>query len=353
MHEIERELSFCFKFEESDTDIVNFFQKALFNNATLVQSKIEILEDHYLAEDIRIRYLANPETYWFFKKTGDKATQRMEISTKINPDQKDDLMSILQGQVKLRIKKERVIYKIDDPDWANMEFLIDTITKPMRVKMVEIECDEPTYHRIAQYTGNIEGLKRNTRNAWSYFHRKIGFAGAPSSGKSTLCRSLVNKLSINYGISAEQITEYARTYIARYDVPEWYIQPLIEWGQERREEDAEDSVVMVTDSPRFLPYMYLMFNHKAPLDATSVYMYGKLYKAALAATMSYTDLILLKQQDIKNDGIRCQTNSDASILVDWMETYLKQHKFAFIKADYTLDLDQLIEDMFSLNTLPR
>lgn len=353
MHEIEREFSFCFKFNEKDEDIIAFFEKAIFEGNVLFPTATEQIEDSYLAEDVRIRHLVNPETYWFFKKSGDKATQRVEISTKITPDQKDDFMQILQGQIKLRIKKQRKVYAITDSVWGNMEFVIDTITSPMRVKMVEIECDEPIYHRIAQYMGNITGLKRNTRNAWSYFHRKIGFAGAPSSGKSTLCRSLVNKLSIGYGISAEQITEYARTYIARYDVPEWYIQPLIEWGQDRREQDAEDSVVMVTDSPRFLPYMYLMFNHKAPLDATCVYMYGKLYKAALAATMTYTDLILLKQQEIKNDGIRYQTNGDATILLDWMETFLNQHKFSFVKADYTLDLDKLIEDMFSLNTIPR
>lgn len=340
---VEIELSFCFGPNESEKNIKYLFENKILHEF-LTPVKQETIEDFYLGRETRIRKIES--SYCLVSKEGDKKDARIETSCMVEPLSLD----LLKDHIKLVIEKERTTYSFPEYLGPDFEFIIDVVKKPMKIIMIEIECDEPKFKEYLQ-TCITAGLKRNSKNAWDYFHRRVGFAGAPGSGKTSMSRGLTNKLSIDYGAQIEQVMEYARTHISRYGIPPWSIQPLIEWGQNRREQDVEHSPMTVTDSPCFLPYFYTLYNFKEAIDPNAIFLLSKMYKGALYASTRYTDLILLTPKEVGKDGIRVQTVEDSVNLYNMMETFLSHHNIPFIKSDYNLDLDWLIRELFTINTI--
>jgi hypothetical protein len=346
MKETERELNFCFPYD-SYQSIIPFFQSTVFPKSIIPTSTNDI-EDYYLSKYLRIRKKNNK--YTLTRKTGDKAFTRIEESEEIN----ETTFNLLKNENLMMVSKKRESFKVlDTPD---IKFDIDIIEKPFKVCMVEIEFKNEvdfnsTLNLCTLNLGTQLKLRRNVKNAWDYFHKKIGIAGPPSSGKSTLCRQLVNTLSVDYNAEIEQVTEYARAHIARYGVPSWIIQPLIEWGQVRREQDSQNAIMTVTDSPTFLPYFYALFNFKEKLTDTSIFILGQMHKGAMYAATRYTDILLLTPKNVKSDGIRVQTNDDSLMLFHLIEIFLTQLNIPFLKVDYTVDVDILLANIFNLNNI--
>lgn len=344
--EIERELSYCFSKEHSVEDIADYFKEHIFNTSIECIDIITIT-DHYLSENMRARFQVNSNKEVIrsilTKKTGDKADVREEHHADLSAESS----VLLKEQSKLTVNKYRYIYRIVGKD--NIKFTIDDVQLPMQLKIVELECDSD---RTLQDLRDAIPFKNNIESTWYYFKKKIAFAGGPSSGKSTLTRQLVNDLAVKYNLQVEQVTEYARTHISRFGVPPWVLQPVLEWSQEQREKDAEYSSTIVTDSPRFLAYIYGLMNYHAKLDKSAIFLFTRLYEGALKSLLDYSNIILLEQpKHLVEDGIRCQTSDEARKVYHYIQNFLDQHNYKYISWKREKNLDDLILQIFKLNKI--
>ncbi len=343
---VEIELSYCFTKDHTVEELAEYFSENVFNSS-VKNNSVDKITDHYLKENVRARFHTgtNKEITRSIltKKTGNKSDSRLEQHADLSPESS----YLLAEQSKLTVTKTRYSYQVGG--YENIEFTIDDVHMPMSLKIVEIECDSL---RLMEDLDAKIPFTSNTEAAWKYFKKKIAFAGGPSSGKSTLCRQLVNDLSINYGVNVEQVTEYARTHISRYGVPEWAIQPVMEWSQEQRERDAGYSSSIVTDCPRFLAYIYGIMNYDRQLDKSSVFLFTRLYEGALNSLLDYSNVILLNQPNkMTDDGIRYQTEEEARQVYDYVKGFLKQHHCDYISWSREKNLDDLILQIFNLNRI--
>ena len=396
--EIEREVSVMFHPDTTEIELLTFLQNEILKDISLscetaTCDRRKII-DYYIDENTRIRrsdytyikkttedefkkiFFANNRTepsnedikefrnqqksvcastsnkiviikYELTTKKGNKEEfERIEKTEEIT----EDMFNILLSQVKFKVEKERDIFKTSREDTFIM---IDDIKSPMKVLNLEIECDNKRIFNEILYRINKLDLKINKKNAWDYFNRKIGFCGAPSSGKTTLTRTFVNKLSIEYDANVEQVTEYARTHISRYGIPSLTTQPFVYLQQDRRENDASNHEIIVTDSPKFLTYFYTVYNNKSDLDEQSLYVYHKMYKIAMYTVLEYDELILLKPKEVKLEGVRYQDNDDIANLNNMIKTFLTTHNVKFFECDYKVDTDELLYDIFKLNKIPK
>lgn len=253
------------------------------------------------------------------------------------------LMPVFSNKSKLKVVYKRCVYEGDE-----VTFELEEFEKPMQVFALSISTsNEEVLAKIEEL--EKRGLKSTTKTNWEYFRRKIAIAGGPSSGKSTVAREMVNTLGIIFKANVELVSEYARTYIARNGVPKWYLQPLILWGQEYREQDAKHADTFVTDSPKFLPYFYTKRNLDKALDNESTYVLSKLYNTSLHALREYTDIILLKPRPVVPDGIRVQTTSDASELYDDIRSFLDSHKVNYIGVVGENEIEAIVDEVFTIN----
>ncbi|MCK5018809.1 MAG: ATP-binding protein [Candidatus Peribacteraceae bacterium] len=348
---LESELTFNFPPHAEDKHILKTLERFVFEAASEKAIYFGI-KDFYLEKNLRIRAEFDPENgnpikTILCKKGEHNGRGREESETIIE----DTLVKFFEGNSQLTVVKHRFVFTFKNhPKWKNVGVVIDHVESPIKMKRVEIEAiDDPDIIDEIQKIPFLKSWKRETRPSWVYFKRKIGIAGPPSSGKTTVARAFVNFLSVTYGATVEYVNEYARTHIARYGVPHWYVQPLIMWSQDRRENDSSTYPMFVTDSPKFLAYIYALFNRTGNLDDEAIYILSKLYKASLYAAKDYSDLILLTPKSVKAEGIRYQDDNDAEALYSMMKGFLFNHDINFIECDYNHALEELAYEIFNLN----
>jgi nicotinamide riboside kinase len=335
-----REYCYCFT-DTTSHDIKHFF---LANGLKIIDSYYNrnSITDYYLNKTTRLRKI-NDKFITFEHKKDYKKTVRVEESHAISPP----LAELLQNEAKLVVEKERETWI--DSDTKSWVFSISTVIKPFKIIIAEVECkDKATFHLVGNMDFNRK-LKRNTKSAWDYFKRKIGFCGAPACGKTVMVRSLVNKLAIEYGANAEAVTEFARSYVSHYGPPKWYVQPLITWQQQLREIEATYANIILCDSPTFLSTLYAQFYHKKPLNDTSIFILSEMYKNALQASRTYSDIILLDKKDLKKDGLRYQDETENEKIHSLIYNFLTTYNIPFIQTNYHQNLDELISEIFTLN----
>lgn len=360
----EKEVCVCFEPNTPLNKLIEFVESVL--RAEGIHNKIDIdnsremqIKDTYLNERTRIRQtISNFKMNNYLEtKEGSKDNVRLEKSTSIDLNVYHILQTSTGAKFKVNKNRTFLSLKVDTVDEAeelsklNLTISIDKFTHPFSLIMIEFETEDTELYRSLR--NKLTGKYRlNTKSAWEYFNRKITFVGAPASGKTTMTRNVVNKLSVDYGASVEQITEYARTHIARYGAPPWYFQPMIDYGQARRESDASAANILVTDGPRFLGYIYGVHYYNEKPTPQSIYLHSKLYKQALTTALDYSDIILLEPKPVKEDGIRYQTAEDIKKLYNSMKEFLEVHNIPYRMCDYTKCPSELIKEIFDINTLP-
>lgn len=347
----EAEISFCFPYEASSGDmkmLLKTISKAL-GATKLTVAGSKPVTDYYINPSTRLR--DNNGKLTIDQKSGDKAGIRDEKTSAITRE----AMDMLRGEARLTVAKERFGITADQSkgtplgEIGPLDITIDRIHAPMRVTIVDIECQEKDFRFLSEQFEPLQPLRRNKKSAWHYFTRKIGFCGAPSSGKSAMTRKLVNALSIDYDMQAEQITEYARTHIARYGTPKWHVQPSIMAGQRALEQDAKHATVLVTDSPIFLGYIYMKHYIEGALDAEAIHMLSQAYSDALSSAAQYTDLLLLAPREPKADGIRITNTSSIATIHDEIEKFLTDHNIAHASCLCTDSVYSIIENLYNIN----
>lgn len=341
--EDEREVNYCFPYQSPSVDITEALCGRFFVGANPVKRGEDDITDTYLSKSLRIRRSGKDGLVELTGKTGDKAAVRVEKTDSITGSAADSLGNAL-GQ--LTVRKTRESFTLNGAA-VDLVITIDTVESPMKVKMAEIECDESTFQRITADTT----LKRNTKSAWDYFKRKIGIAGGPSSGKTVKARAIANELSCNYDVRAEQIIEFVRTYIARHGVPTFEMQPIIGAVQERMERDAAHNTVLVTDSPAFLSYIYAKYFMQGPLTGPRSFVLAQMYSLGLASLGSYSDLLLLRPQTVKEDGIRAQDDAAALDLYRQIKGFMDSHNASYMLCDCMKNVGEIVEEIYNINKL--
>lgn len=154
---------------------------------------------------------------------------------------------------------------------------------------------------------------------------KIGIAGGPGVGKSTLAKDLCGELTAK-GFTAEAPEEFARIYIKRFGPPHnIYEQSLFLLGQKAQEERVNADFV-ISDCPKFLSYLYLI--PFADLNNPKHnYLIHKVYEQALATLSEYNYFIYIpKEFPFKENGVRYQTDKETKRLDRMIKSFFNIHR---------------------------
>lgn len=217
------------------------------------------------------------------------------------------------------------------------------VKSPMNVIIVEVECDN--HHDLSNFKAIPEDM-----DIKRYFNRKIAMAGASSSGKTETARQLTAFVNIEFGGNAEHATEYARSFILRYGIPDWKLQPFLEQGQGRREADIGANNVVISDGPRFLNTIYTRHYFADRLTPQNIYILHKIYKKSIQALTEYTDIIYCIRQSIKEDGCRFQSEDDNVQIDTQIRSLLKDHNVPFISHNVReTSVEDLAKKIFFIN----
>lgn len=345
---VEHERSYVFSYQS--------FEK-IFGQTKLGNDKSRtIVADSYLDRNTRVRKITlienvpveamAPHRYWITKKEGKKSDgYRVEQEVEIS----EDVYLILKGQAKLHVEKERSTFEALQ---SGYNVIVDKITAPMKLVIVEIEAKTEAAVPVPLHvTENIFGfrLKECPLSAYELFKRKVGICGGPSAGKSETAKAITHRLNTEYRANSFYVTEFATTFIQKYGRnPTFNDQPFIWYGQRQREMDAESSNIVLSDCPTFLSYIYmLMLNDKEISPESALYL-SKIYKRVLFDVQTYSDIILMKIKEYKENGVRYHDFKSARDIEKRIRTFLKDHQIPYAERTYN-DVDKIIDEMFYIN----
>lgn len=157
--------------------------------------------------------------------------------------------------------------------------------------------------------------------------KKIAILGGPSTGKTTLCKQLDVDYSLAGYISSVCL-EFARSYIARYGVPESvYEQFLLYEGQKRQEKELGYCDIIFCDNATILNYVYglISCDHK---NDKEIYALMKLFEWAMKDLPGYEVFYIPREFAMCKDGIRYQDEA------------------------YALDVDEKIKNFLDIMNVP-
>ena len=170
---------------------------------------------------------------------------------------------------------------------------------------------------------------------------KISIVGAPSTGKTILARHLTNTLSMT-GFDADNVLEYARTYLFRYIKPvkrkkqNLLDQVMIYTGQKRREEDLKYCEFVICDSATFIPYIFAGISGYDLNDPRDVMVVHKLFKWSIQEITTY-DFIFYLPPDIeykpKDAEWKVSSGDERADIARRIESYLLDIKFPYFRVE--------------------
>lgn len=247
--------------------------------------------------------------------------------------------------IKMKVAGAKALYSNDDIGLEVYE-----IQSPMRIKLVRIQ-EGDKGEKLRRFVEDTKVVECSTY-PHDVFSRKIAIAGAPSSGKTETARTLTSHLNIEYGCTAEHATEYARSFILRYGIPDWRLQPFLEAGMARRENDLRGHHIMISDGPRFLSTIYTSLYFNDELTDQSIYILHKIYKKSLQALTEYTDIVLCMPQKLKEDGTRFQTENEIFMIHAQVTNMLKGFNVPYIEHDVKkTSVVDLAKKIFKINVI--
>jgi len=285
--------------------------------------------------------------YIFTQKQGDKAQGfRFEFEEEISKQ----LAEALVVDKKLCVKKIRKKLPV-----ANDAYLVtmDFVYEPMKLAVLEIEaCSEVAFPVPVDITKKLfnTDLTECPLCTYTMFNRHIGIAGAPSSGKTETAKMLSHVINTEYGGNCFHVAEFATTFIQKYKKnPSFWEEFFIWHGQHEREHSADSANIIVSDCPTFLPYIYLMHLPKDKFSESTALVLAKMYKRVLFDIDWYSDLILLRLRDYKENHIRYQSKEEALVIETRIQQFLDDHNISYLTYDYT-QKDDMLKDLFHINS---
>ena len=306
--------------------------------------------DHYLSKDTRIRVetTGGQIRHFLQNKVGKKLSGvRVEESVGLSVE----AARLLIPQAELVVKKQR--YKLLLPSYLWIAVTVDFVELPLKVAVVECEvCGERDIPPLHQILGYPHAFTTCPFSAWDYFVRRIGICGAPSSGKSEVSRLFTTALNTTLDGNSFPVQEYATSFVQKYDRnPGFTEQILIYAGQRARELDAaKRSDIVVSDCPTFLSYIYAALHRGETRSSVNRLILSKLYKWVLLDLHNYTDMVFLRFQQYRENGIRFHDEATARSIDNQIEIFLRNHNVPHVEA-HCEDWEYVLQQLFCFNTV--
>lgn len=334
----EYEQSFLF-----DIDNLNKF----FDKTGLKKHNELIINDYYLDKNTRLRETVKGSDfeYKFCTKFGDKSNGvRDEFEDNVTSD---ILIKYAKEHSKLRISKKRSEIK-GFP--KTFKVTVDIVESPIYIGCIEVESNDFVSDIISKQLFGTQ-LKNCPLSAFDYYKRRIGFCGAPSSGKSTTAQYISYNINTKLQGNSFHVTEYATTFLQKYNrLPSVQDQLFIWYGQKERENAASRKHdITISDCPTFLAYIYTQIINKQFTDK-EVFYFSKLYKRVLEDIQNYTDLVFMNLINYKENNVRYQNKDQALNIENKIKNFLDDHSIKYISTDYN-QKDSLINKLFYLNEI--
>lgn len=332
---IEFELSYIFL----DTSIPNI-TKLL--KTKVVGHPINIL-DNYLNPNLRIR-CTNKNNFVLTQKTGDKSSGKR---TEQNQPITRATAIMLAEDDNLIIDKQRYLLVTN----GKYSVTLDIVNDPMKIAILEIESTNGQMPPTADEIFGIN-LLECPMSAWNFFQRKIGICGAPSSGKTETAKSLSNLLNTQLHSNSFHVLEYATSFIQKYNRhPDAMDQFMLWYSQRTREDDAWSKAhIVISDSPTFLSYIYMMFHNKKPMSDQFKIHLAKLYKRVLEDIGSYDHIVYLKPSDLTKNNIRFHDTKEIHDIANRIYSFIQWHHIPHIIAKQD-DVLKIFESLFFINKI--
>lgn len=311
------------------------------------------IQDDYLNPNLRIRTVdqnihnTKPKIQQLTRKSGDKSSgRRTEENRNIDPE----TTAILISDSKLRIIKKRYNIKTEKSGFI---ITLDVVEAPMKIAILEIESTNgqapPTASKVFG-----KDLRECPLSAWDFFRQKIGICGAPSSGKTETAKALSHQLNVNLQANSFHILEYATSFIQKYDrYPNAMDQFMLWYSQRGREENAASKAnIVISDSPTFLSYIYMLFHNKTRMDTQFRIHLAKLYKRVLEDINTYNHIIYLRPKNLIDNNIRFHTLGEIRDISQRIYSFLQYHNIPFLVAEQG-DATRILKDIFFMNEIRR
>lgn len=341
----EHELSLVF--DLNDIYLLQEYALTLFNSGVK-------LTDYYLDQNNRFRYNHEKSSFVVCSKSGDKASgTRLENEIKITPENDDDFKLFLSNSSKFKIEKER--YDLDvNP---NFTLTADVVKSPMKVGIIELEFKNKSLLTKAVEKAESLKLKICPLNAWNFNKRRIGIAGGPSSGKTSVAKEISLKLNHTYGANSSDVVEYATSFIQKMKrYPNFDDQSWICMKQSERENTVSRTANLVlSDCPVFISYIYAqrsMRNNKA--SSFTDYALQSLYKRSIHSLDLYDKFYLLETLDYRENGVRYHNFEESKQICEEIKRFIidsgRSHKLHIY--NYTM-VDEILKDILYLNNIKK
>jgi len=311
--------------------------------------KIDI-EDYYLTATHRFRFIKdkNTEKVVSVKKSKEeKEGVRIETLVKLDVDNISNFKDSLEQSTRLKIVKNRYQNKKDK------NLTLDLVNSPMKIAMFELEFDDVKTYQEKLNEINSRGLKTNILNTWNYFKRRIGVAGPPSSGKTSVAKKLSLLLNINYEGNSSDVVEYATTFIQKTgQIPKLEDQIWLYQKQKEREEAvSRTSNIVISDSPIWIGYTYaLRAMRELKASRFTDFTLGSLYKRSIKALGYYQFIALLKPINYIENNVRFHSFEESKEISQELRNFLRSHGYSFHEYTYD-DVDKMLLDLLYMNEL--
>jgi len=337
----EYELSLVF--DLSDTYLLQDYALTLFNPGTSIT-------DYYLDQNNRFRY--DGSTFTACTKSGNKASgARLEYETKINASNDEDFKLFLKNSSKLIIEKER--YNLDiNP---NYRMTADIVKSPLKIGIIELEFDKRELLDKAIKKTESLNLKVCPLNAWKFNKRRIGIAGGPSSGKTSVAKELSLKLNNQYGANSSDVVEYATSFIQKMKrYPNFQDQSWICMKQFEREDTISRTAnIVLSDCPVFISYIYAQRSMRGNTSTSFTdYALQALYKRSIHSLDLYDKFYLLDTINYRENGVRYHNFEESKQVFSEIKQFLENsgrcNKLNI--CDYT-KVDEILKDILYLNNI--
>lgn len=304
------------------------------------------ITDYYFDKNSRIRRVFDPETnelyYLSTIKTGSKESgTRTEEEAEIQLENESFLKA-----AQLKILKKR--YKLfEDKDY---EVILDVVESPMRIASIEIEfCSE----KAMQVFKSSHDIEPCPLSAWDFHKRRIGIAGGPSSGKTTVAKKIALILNNEYNANTSDVVEYATSFIQKmnrnpgFDDQSWiYIKQ-----SEREEAVGRTANIVLSDCPVFLGWIYASLAMQG-MKGTEFTDFAResLFKRCIKSLNKYQFTYLLETIEYKENGIRFHNLDMSKDIFNRIKAFLiengRSHKFKIYNYN---DLPHIVEHILCLN----
>lgn len=308
--------------------------------------KYNLITDYYFDKNSRIRSIKNPsdgEHYYIstIKRGSKENGTREEYESEVQFANESFLTA-----AKLVIKKRR--YELLKNE--NVHITLDIVDSPLQIGTIEIEFSKREF--LDEFLNKFK-LNQCELSAWDFHKRRIGIAGGPSSGKTSVAKKISLLLNNNYKANTSDVVEYATSFIQKLDrSPTFEDQSWIYIKQLEREDAIEKTAnIVLSDCPVFISWIYanLAMEGKKATGFTD-FARESLFKRCVKSLDKYQFIYLLETIDYRENGVRFHNLEASKSIFNKIETFLiengRSHKY--MKCDYN-HLDNIVSNILYLN----